>query len=620
MTYECTRALASGPGLRPALPHWLRHALMLVPVLLCGAFSVVAAAGTVSGSGVLQFLYVAGASLNMTVLALSSMSGMLGILALVPGVRSAFRGPVQARPTGTARTALLLPVYEEDPRLVCAAVAVMRAALVNQHLGTVAIHVLSDTQSAAGASAERVAFAEFARDAPDAVPVHYRRRADNGGRKTGNIADFCATWGRHYDFMLVLDADSLMTGDAVARLVGAMEANPGAGIIQTMIYPVGRDSLFARVQQFGARLYGPLLARGVEIWQGSRGSFWGHNAIIRIAPFMEHCGLPVLPGAAPLGGEILCHDTVEAALMVKAGWEVWLMPDETGSFEQTPTNLVDHLVRDRRWCQGNLQHIRLLRTPGLRTASLVHLSMGILHYLSPLLLVAFIATGAAMSGNWAQGAGAHALRMDMLGMVLVLMFAPKLASLAAALSSQERAAPYGGRIRLLASALLEQVFGLLAGPVSIVFYTVFVADILMGRIVKWDAQARGDRAPGWDECAMYLGVPVSAAALCVASIAACGAGLGCWLMAPGLVIAVPLAVLSGSSAAGLAARRLGLFLTPGETGPHLELAMLARRLSGGTAAKRADWLEPVGAAGGYAFAQAVFGPEAAGILQGEAAD
>ena len=193
--------------------------------------------------------------------------------------------------------------------------------------------------------------------------------------------------------MVVLDADSLMTGAAIARLIGAMEANPNAGLIQSMCYAVGRSTLFARMQQFGARLHGPLLARGVAWWQGPRGSYWGHNAIVRIAAFAGHCGLPPLPGRAPLGGEILCHDTVEAALLLRAGWDVWMLPDgpdgrHEGSWEETPTNLLDHLDRDRRWCQGNLQHFGVLRAEGLKLASFVHLGQGIAHYLSAPLFIA----------------------------------------------------------------------------------------------------------------------------------------------------------------------------------------------------------------------------------------
>jgi membrane glycosyltransferase len=200
-------------------------------------------------------------------------------------------------------------------------------------------------------------------------------------RKAGNVAKFLERWGGAYDFMVVLDADSLMTGHAIAQMIGTMEANPRAGIVQTMPYAVGRASLFARVQQFAGRLYGPMLARGLAFWQGPRGSYWGHNAIIRVQPFMQHCGLPDLPGHAPLGGEILCHDTVEAALMLRAGWDAWLVPGIEGSYEETPTNLLDHLVRERRWCQGNLQHLRVLRAQGLKFASLLHIGVGILRQL-----------------------------------------------------------------------------------------------------------------------------------------------------------------------------------------------------------------------------------------------
>jgi len=213
-----------------------------------------------------------------------------------------------------------VPVYNENPDRVFNAVAVMRRSIAPEATGSLDIFVLSDTQDSVIAAAEEAAYAACCATMGAYGPaLHYRRRTPNTRRKAGNIAEFCARWGSGYDFMLVLDADSLMTGPAIARLIGAAEANPRAGIIQTMCYPIGRASLFARIQQFGARLYGPLLARGVAFWQGPRGSYWGHNAILRTAAFAAHCQLPDLPGRAPLGGEILCHDTVEAALMLRAG-------------------------------------------------------------------------------------------------------------------------------------------------------------------------------------------------------------------------------------------------------------------------------------------------------------
>ena len=202
-------------------------------------------------------------------------------------------------------------------------------------------------------------------------------------RKAGNIADFCArSWSAEYDYMVVLDADSLMGAGTIATLIGLMDANPSAGLIQTVPYAVGRETLFARIQQFAARLYTPLLVQGLAFWQGQDGNYWGHNAIIRIAPFVEHCDLPVLPGREPFGGEILCHDVVEAALMRRGGWQVWLMPLLGESYEALPANMVDFAQRERRWCQGNLQHLGVIGMRNLRAVGRYHLGLGVLTYLS----------------------------------------------------------------------------------------------------------------------------------------------------------------------------------------------------------------------------------------------
>lgn len=573
-------AASAAPG--HPLPVWLRHASHLGPVALLTALAGVGAAHAIRLDGPPQVLLAALVALSVGLLALSSWPAILGFI-LDAFRRKGGRGQLTpAWPTGRARTAILVPIYEEDPDRVFAAVEVMRASLAVTGAGEVAVFVLSDTRRPEAAAAEEEAYrALLARIAVAPghgrrAAVHYRRRASNTRRKAGNVAEFLERWGGAYDFMVVLDADSLMTGRAIAQMIGTMEANPRAGIVQTMPYAVGRDSLFARVQQFAGRLYGPMLARGLAFWQGPRGGYWGHNAIIRIQPFMQHCGLPDLPGRAPLGGEILCHDTVEAALMLRAGWDAWLVPGIEGSYEETPTNLLDHLVRERRWCQGNLQHLRVLRARGLKLASLLHIGVGILHYLSAPLLLASLALSTALRGSWGTTAEAGHWQGALLVLVLALMFAPKLLAIGTVLATKGGAQPYGGAGRLLASALLEQVFSTLAGPILTVFYTVFVATTLMGRVVRWDAQARDDRGLGWLEAGHRLGLPVAVGAVAAGLLAAAGAPWAWLPLMPGLVLAVPLAVLSSRASFGHAARRAGLFVTPEETRPGRELAALAR--------------------------------------------
>ena len=538
----------------------LRHLAHFAPLLLLtlAAFvlaTIRTAPGTQPGLALLYGLVV---GLNVAALTMSAWSTLLGAV-VAPFARAgrSLGGPRLAPPTGRARTAILLPVYEEDAARVLATADAMAGSLAAELVGEINVFVLSDSRSAGAIAAEEAMLALAARS--DRPPLFYRRRADNAGRKAGNIAEFCERWGAAYDFMVVLDADSLMTGEAVARLIGAMEANPRAGLIQAMCYPVGRNSLFARLQQFNARLYGPLFQRGVAFWQGPRGNFWGHNAIVRVAPFAAACGLPLLPGRAPFGGEILSHDTVEAALMLRAGHDVWMLPDgpdgrHDGSWEETPTNLLDHLERDRRWCRGNLQHALVLRARGLKLASLYHLGRGLLHYLYAPLVLAWLVLYAMVDRHGPSGA--------LPWLVATLIVMPRVVCILATLGDAEQARGFGGRARFVASALLDQTVVALSYPVTLVFHLVFLAGTLSGGTTRWDAQARDDRGLLWGETAKRLAPPLGLALLALAVLAP----FAPWptaLLAPGLIAAVPLAVLTS--------RRIGtsaLLRTPDDTHPH----------------------------------------------------
>ena len=71
-----------------------------------------------------------------------------------------------------------------------------------------------------------------------------------------------------------------------------MEDHPTVALIQTLPIIVNAKTLFARLQQFSGRLYGPLIAAGIAWWHGSEGNYWGHNAIIRVRAF---AGMPACP-------------------------------------------------------------------------------------------------------------------------------------------------------------------------------------------------------------------------------------------------------------------------------------------------------------------------------------
>lgn len=490
------------------------------------------------------------------------------------------RGPL---PSPSGRTAILMPIYNEDPHQAFGrAVSTYRSVAATGQLEPFDFFVLSDTTDEAIGRQELLFWMSLRATLGAERKLFYRCRPLNRGRKAGNIADWLDMYGARYDHMVVLDADSVMSGATIVRLAALMEANPRTGIIQTLAQAVGRETLFARALQFASRLYGPLLAAGHSFWQLGEANYYGHNAIIRTSAFAAHCRLPVLPGRAPLGGEILSHDFVEAAFIRRGGWHVWLLPELGGSYEQVPSNLLDYAARDRRWVQGNLQHGRLLGAPGLHPISRLHLGMGILGYAaSPLWLLLLLLSGAMMIGHELSGHtyfGAErtlfplwpADRLlevrSLLALTGVLLFGPKVLALLTTLASSRRARRFGGRTALLASAVVELFFSMLVAPVMMLLHSEFMVRILAGRAVGWTAQTRDDRGVPWTVAARRHAWHIAAGAAALAAL---------WLGAPaylpwvmpvigGLLTSVPVTVVTSWRQSGLFARALRLLVTPEE--------------------------------------------------------
>ena len=294
----------------------------------------------------------------------------------------------------STRTAILMPVYNESPTNVFANLLAMAEDLKKTgQEKAFDIFVLSDTTNPKVWVEEEKIWLEARQLMSPNINLYYRRRAKNIARKSGNIEDFCNKWGAKYDFMIVLDADSLLSGKTMLTMAQLMEANPETGIIQAPPMCINRNSLFARIQQFAGKVYGPIVSAGLAYWQVGDSNYWGHNAIIRVKAFMECCKLPVLSGRAPFGGHILSHDFVEAALIRRGGWSAWLLPELKGSFEECPPTMIDFAIRDRRWCQGNMQHIKVLISKGLHPVSRVHFTIGIMSYLSSPIWLCFLLVG-----------------------------------------------------------------------------------------------------------------------------------------------------------------------------------------------------------------------------------
>ena len=282
----------------------------------------------------------------------------------------------------TASTAILVCIRNESPDQVTRNLQPLMDGLVRARVAKLFhVYLLSDSSDPGIIAAETSCFEAFIDKWQGTIPVTYRRRAINTAFKAGNIRDFCDRWGSNHDFAVTLDADSFMPAETVLRIVRIAQANPSLGILQTLVVGLPSVSVFARVFQFGMRLGMRSYTLGATWWQGDCGPYWGHNAIIRLAPFIAHCRMPVLAGNGPLSGHVLSHDQVEAALMRRAGYEVRVLPVDGVSWEENPPTLMEFSRRDLRWCQGNMQYWQLLFMPGLKPVSRFQLLFAIQMYL-----------------------------------------------------------------------------------------------------------------------------------------------------------------------------------------------------------------------------------------------
>lgn len=353
------------------------------------------------------------------------------------------------------------------------------------------LYVLSDTSDETIARQEQQMHARLSERYDGQIAVHYRRRTDNSGFKAGNIEDFCDRWGDQHDYAIVLDADSYMSAEALAELVRRMDANSQIGILQSLVVGLPTDSAFARVFQFGMRLGMRSYTIGSAWWQGDCGPYWGHNAILRLKPFSEHCRLPSLPGDGPLSGTILSHDQVEAVLMRRAGYEVLVLPLETGSYEANPPHLLEFIRRDLRWCQGNLQYRRLVGLPGLKPVSRMQLVLAILMFLGSPAWIGFM-VGAAVLGLVSETIPFRADFGAVLFLtIMTMVFAPKLATVIDVLARQDMRKAFGGPVRIVLSTSLEILYSAMLAPIMAVAHTLFMAGLVFGKKIGWGAQARG---------------------------------------------------------------------------------------------------------------------------------
>jgi membrane glycosyltransferase len=459
-----------------------------------------------------------------------------------------------------------MTVRNEDPERAVARLRVVRDSVDATDGAAFGYFLMSDTSDPAIAAREAKAVAE-----PGSDRIVYRQRDENIGFKAGNIMDFCRRWGDDFELMVTLDADSLMSGPAILHLVRIMRDNPKFGIVQGLVTGLPSSSVFARIFQFGMRHGMRSYTVGQAWWTGDCGPFWGHNAIIRVAPFRDHCALPVLSGRPPFGGHVLSHDQVEAVLMRRAGWEVRLQPVAGGSWEDSPPTLLEYVRRDLRWCQGNLQYFRLVGLPGLRPVSRFQLVWAILMFAGIpawTLLMALLPVAAGV------GMVAHAPWVEAVYGVFVLMwFAPKLSGYLHTAASVRRRRRYGGLPAFLAGVASETVFSLVQTSITSLSVTGFVGALVIGRSAAWAGQVRDARTVSWREAVRafwpqtLFGVWVNGGLLVVSP------ALLPWALpfTLGYLLAVPFAVITASERLGERCVRFGLCAVPEEIDPPQEV-------------------------------------------------
>ncbi|KAB2890828.1 MAG: glucans biosynthesis glucosyltransferase MdoH [Desulfobulbaceae bacterium] len=600
LTASSEATATSAPWRRAAL---LRRSLLATIVIgQCG----IAAWGVVRvlpyhGADPIEISLAAVFSLLFFGISVGSWFGIFGFLIRLTGGDRL--SPLRRHPAASleavplARTAIVMPIYHEPIERTFAGLrAVYQSVEATGQLACFDFFILSDSRDPEIWLAEQKAWHQLCRELGAEGRLFYRRRQINLKHKSGNIADFFRRWGSSYAYAVVLDADSLMAGGTIVRMVRLMEAEPRIGILQTAPALVNARSLFARTQQFANRLYGPIFSTGLAALQLGEATYWGHNAILRCRPFMRHCGLKKLPGRGLFGGPILSHDFVEAAYMARAGYEIWLEPGLQESFEESPPTLVEDLTRDRRWSKGNLQHLRLLFfAPRIRMAHRLAFLNGAMSYLASPLWLAFLILATVETTRlvlqpinyfparhspfpvWPEWHPELALALASSTFFLLLL--PKLLAFIDAVVHR-RLGEFGGLLRLTAGILLESLISALLAPTRMLAHSRYVIRALFNLSLLWAGQNRGSET-GW-RATLVNQLPGTILAICWAIFAfRLEERFFLWslpVVIP-LVMAAPISIFLGRISTGQQLRRWGLLLVAEELEDSHLLRALERPLT-----------------------------------------
>ena len=532
--------------------------------------------------------------------AIGCMHGVYGFFIRIFGTNRRLTAlkPFRKQNIDGVSTAIIFPIYNEDSVRVLEGLRATYESLERTgQLDRFDFFILSDSTNPDRWVEEEARWSELVRDLDALGKIYYRRRLFNEARKSGNVRDFLNTWGKRYRYFVCCDADSVMRGETLVDLVKLMEVHPTVGLIQTVPALVNAESLFGRIQQFANRLYAPVFIAGLNYWALDFGNYWGHNAIIRTEPFMQFCDLPQLPGRKPFGGQILSHDFVEAALMLRENWTVWLAYDLEGSYEEAPQALIENAQRERRWCQGNLQHGLVLFAKGLRGVSRMHLILGIFGYVASPLWLAFLITfewiycvqkftglsditvGSFNPYLKDWSGTAHAFLVFVVCMVVIML--PKFLSLIELAHDWPRRKQFGGLLNAAAGVVGETIFSTLHAPLLMLWHTRFVLTNLAGISVGWATQNRAADGTSWLYAARRHWGHTLIGVLWGWFTWKLDPGLFWWFtpVLAGMVFSVPLSVLTSRRSLGARAKSAGLFLTPEETRPPMELVSLRSRMA-----------------------------------------
>jgi membrane glycosyltransferase len=474
------------------------------------------------------------------------------------------------------KTAVFMTVRNEDPQRAIRRLRTVKGSIdATGEGGAFSYFVLSDTSDPVVAALEEEAVAAWKAADADSERIVYRRREANTGYKAGNVRDFCARWGKDFALMLPLDADSLMSGDQVVRLARMMQAHPKIGILQSLVVGMPSGSAFARIFQFGMRHGMRSYTMGQAWWVGDCGPFWGHNALVRIKPFHEQCDLPMLPGSPPLGGHVLSHDQVEATLMRRAGYEVRVLPEERGSWEENPPTMLEFARRDVRWCQGNMQYLKLLGTPGLYPMSRFQLVWAILMFVGIpawTLMIALLPVAAWQAQEIDDFPVTLAIALYVTFFTMYLM--PKIAGLLDVMLTRGGVVRYGGWLRFLPGAAIEIAFSFLQGAVSTIRTSIFMVGLLFGKSVVWGGQSRDAQGLSWERAARDLWPQTLFGILVCGALIAIAPAVFWWSLplTAGYLLAIPFAVVTADPRLGRILQRLGVCGIPEDFDPPPEVS------------------------------------------------